>query len=125
MGLDTSHGCWHGSYSSFSYFRDRIAHAAKERLDYVPDYNGHPARAYQGWWDDDHPWGNALDVFFIHSDCDGYIFPQDADDLADALETLVDAIDDDGSDWSDRTRLSEFIAGLRAAHDAGEIVVFH
>src|SRR5574340_314672 len=28
MGLDTTHGCWHGAYSAFSRWRNTIAEAA-------------------------------------------------------------------------------------------------
>lgn len=120
MGLDTSHDCWHGSYSGFSAFRDVCATAAQEVFGYWPSYVDHPARAYQGWWDADHPYEHILDVFFVHSDCDGYIFPNDIEDLIPALEQLGPKID---PDW--RERLDEFIAGLRRASLDWEIVVYH
>lgn len=28
MGLDTSHGCWHGAYSAFNRWRDKLAEIA-------------------------------------------------------------------------------------------------
>ena len=128
MGLDTTHDCWSGPYSAFKRFRDDVAAAALEHCGYVPNYEDHPLRAYQGWWDDDHPYTDILDVFFVHSDCDGYIFPHHAEPLADALEVLVGYM----SDANDRVgyptprdRLRDFIFGLRKAADEWEIVRFH
>lgn len=136
MGLDTSHNCWHGSYSGFSRFRDAVAEAAKTHYDYTPNYEGHPMRAFLGWWDNDwhgtkddpssHFYGDILDVFFIHSDCDGFIFPQQAEALADRLAPLVDHLSDEGDKgYTMRDRLRQFIDGLRKAADEYEIVDFH
>lgn len=135
MGLDTSHNCWHGSYGGFKMFRDEVAVAAKVHYGYKPDYKGHPMRAFLGWWDNDwdgtagdpssHFYGDILDVFFVHSDCDGYIFPMQARPLADALDALVGYMVEDDPNWSPRSRLRQFVAGLRAAADEYEIVTFH
>lgn len=121
MGLDTTHNCWHGSYSGFSSFRAAVAEAAKEQYGYEPDYHldAHPGRAYQGWWDNDHPYGDALDVLFIHSDCDGYIFPDHGRELALRLEPLVPLV----GEWGER--LQEFITGLIDAAEEWEVVGFH
>lgn len=126
MGLDTTHDCWHGSYGGFKDFRDEVAAAARQVKDYVPRYNNRPLRAFYGWWDDDHPFDHILDVFFVHSDCEGYIFPQHAGPLADALEELVESVPSDEADdrWSWQNRLRQFIAGLRSAADEWQIVEF-
>lgn len=120
MGLDTTHDCWHGSYGSFKAFRDAVADAAMEVYGYKPDYEEHPSRAFYGWWDEDHPYSNVLDVFFVHSDCEGFIFPYDAQDLFPALTRLL-AVMDEG--WM--RHLAQFIVGLKQAVDAWEIVEFH
>lgn len=133
MGLDTTHNCWHGPYSSFKQFREAVAEAALEHYGYTPNYDGHPHRAYQGWWDHPemekldprdvhHYWDDPLDVFFIHSDCDGYIFPQDAGPLSDRLDALVGYLDDGPFGW--RPILVQFIAGLRIAEEFWEVVSF-
>lgn len=134
MGLDTSHNCWHGPYSAFKRFREAVADAAKEHRGYEPSYDGHPFRAFMGWWDfshdyerepDHHPYADPLDVFFVHSDCDGWIFPGDADVLADNLEPLLGYMSTDELDWAvHRDRLREFIEGLRSARDNWEPVAF-
>ena len=135
MGLDTSHDCWHGPYSAFARFRDAVAVVAKEHYGYEPDYDAHPLRAYSGWWDfeltdgrrdpDHHGYVDPLDVFFIHSDCDGWIFPHDGRKLADRLDPLVGYLDDEDKGWpTDRALLRRFIAGLRLAAENWEIVEF-
>jgi hypothetical protein len=127
MGLDTTHDCWHGPYSSFKRFRAEVADAAWRAFKYRPDYEAHPARAFQGWWDDDHPYRDVLDVFFIHSDCDGYIFPQHLDDLVRRLDDLIPWMSDRGpyEFASPREELEQFIRGLRKALDEWDIVQFH
>lgn len=132
MGLDTSHGCWHGPYSAFKAFRDQVKIAAKEHYDYEPNYDGHPPRAFMGWWDpqmdpEGHSYEHILDVFFVHSDCEGWIFPQDAGLLADALDALVGYMPEtDGLAWStDRQRLRDFVTGLREAAEEWMPVRFH
>lgn len=137
MGLDTSHNCWHGSYGSFKRFRGLVAEAAKEHYGYEPDYDAHPFRAYMGWWDfehehqresDWHPLTEPLDGFFIHSDCDGWIFPHHAGLIADRLEPLVGYLDDGEPAFgqgSPRAVLRQFIAGLREAWENGDVVGFH
>ncbi len=122
MGLDTSHNCWHGSYSGFSTFRDVLGEAAARVKGYSPDYSAHPRRAFYGWWDADHNYSDILDVLFVHSDCEGYIFPEHATALADALEELAPHVK--GNDYVSG-HLTEFIAGLRLAGDEWEIVEFH
>lgn len=126
MGLDTTHACWHGSYSGFKVFRDAVARAAEIANGYVPDYENHPNRAVMGWWDNDHPYGDVLDVFFVHSDCEGYIFPRDANKLIPALTALLPHVEGDyypGVTY--QSKLTTFIAGLQAAADEWQIVEFH
>ena len=127
MGLDTTHDCWHGPYSSFKRFRDEVAVAAAEHYGYVPVYEG-PSRVYYGWWDDDHPYSHILDVFFLHSDCGGWIFPRDAGSLADALDPLIGYLADEPNMHrihSSREKLRAFVAGLRSAAEEWQIVGFH
>lgn len=128
MGLDTTHNCWHGPYSAFGRFRAAVGEAAKDVFGYVPDYGAHPARAFQGWWDDDHTYTDVLDVFFVHSDCDGYIFPQQAEPLAKRLRQLVEHVPDDdcpeNPQFSTRARLTRFVFGLLDAVDTWQIVEF-
>lgn len=123
MGLDTTHNCWHGAYSLFEKFRGAVAVAAHEKYGYTPDYQAHPHRAFMGWWDRDHDYTDILDVFFVHSDCDGYIFPQHADELATKLRGLLPLLDGEGP-WSPRVLLQQFINGLLEAANQWQIIEF-
>lgn len=68
MGLDTSHGCWHGSYGSFDHFRTALAAAI-----------GIDLHDMQGFVEDGlcTPWMDPADeplVYLLdHSDCEGEI----------------------------------------------------
>lgn len=131
MGLDVSHNCWQGPYPDFAKFREAVAAAARAHYHYEPDYEKHPRRAFLGWWDNrfpvstgGHRYTDALDVFFIHADDEGWIFPQDAGVLADRLEPLIDLLDVDDEAGSPRRQLQQFIAGLRDAYELYEVVEF-
>lgn len=126
VGLRVSHGCFEGGYGGFARFREAVAAAAKEHYGYEPNYEEHQLlRTYQGWWDDEHPWSHPLDVLFIHSDCDGWIFPHDAKELADALEPLIDYLPKDKyASFTNRAALRGFVEGLRKAADKWEVVTF-
>ena len=131
MGLDVSHNCWQGPYPDFAKFREAVAAVAKAYYGYEPEYDAHPPRAFLGWWDNrfptatgGHRYTDALDVFFIHSDSEGWIFPQDAGALAARLEPLLDHLGDDQRPASPRKWLEQFIAGLREASELYEVVEF-
>lgn len=127
MGLDTSHGCWHGSYSAFRAWRKDIAQVAGYK---IADDGGRPNyqlpwemfedKNYQGEWDSP-PGDDPLVYLLAHSDCDGVIHPQHGVHIAARLEQLLPLLDDD---WT-RERTERFIAGLREAAAAGEDVDFH
>lgn len=139
MGLDTTHDCWHGPYSSFYAFREAVAAAAKSLYDYTPSYQERPERAYFGWWDNAYvPRGSGpgyyndpLDIFFVHSDCEGYIFPHDAQELIGRLEGILDHLKEEskGVPTYERIhwvidRLARFIDGLNDAVKKWQIVEF-
>lgn len=141
MGLEVSHDCWSGSYSSFSGWRHEIAMAAGYQVLTVK-YNDCPARDcimldwghtedknYMGEWDETP--ADPLHVLFVHCDCEGVIHPEQAGPLADALErllpSLVESSQRNGVIFPNvfRVRQTEkFISGLRSAVAAGEIVEF-
>lgn len=141
MGLDTSHDCWHGAYSAFSRWRQEVAKAAGYYVVPVtwPDM-GYPVdtvmlewhryeeKNYHGEWDE-LP-SDPLLLLIVHSDCDGEIKPEHAPLLADRLEEILPELSDEGfghiaarGGYAEATR--KFIAGLRAAAEAGEPVDFH
>lgn len=128
MGLDTSHGCWHGSYTIFGEWRRVLERTVNEQM----DKEDHGLPAYSGLSDpgDEYDWADPLTFLFLHSDCDGYLPTWICAPLADALERVLrflPALDSETGerlDWV-RRRAEPFIAGLRAAAAAGENVDFH
>ncbi len=119
MGLDTSHDCWHGSYSSFSRFREKICEAAGlGKLDDYQSYGGDKL------WPDD-----PIVILLNHSDCDGEIWWQDCKPLADSMEALLPRLAANDSPgmpcFTTRNNAKQFIEGLRMAHISKENVEFH
>jgi hypothetical protein len=117
MGLDVSHGCWHGAYSAFMRWRISVARAAgiplglmegfcKWTLDGGEDEIDHLDKL--GWnetgvairdvvhatigctpilWSVLKP--DPLHVLLNHSDCDGEIAASDCGPVADRLTELL------------------------------------
>ena len=135
MGLDTTHDCWHGPYSSFSRWRNALASAAgyevlpvKDDIGMVfdtvqIDWDGIAARnpnVYEGVWVE--PPADPLLIVIVHSDCDGRIYPHDAANLVNRLEELLPKLNDIDSV---KFKTEKFIAGLHKAVEANEPVEFH
>jgi len=124
MGLDTTHDCWSGAYSSFNRWRTKLAEVA-----------GFGAlREYEGFTDNGKPWpkDDPLTILLHHSDCEGSIKWEDCSALADALEGLMPALNRDAaSDGyggvfdTHAQKAQKFIDGLRKAHELKEDVEFH
>lgn len=151
MGLDTSHGCWHGAYSAFMTWRRELAKAAGlPPLDlmegfYVPlGAKGGLPTLYYGFrnegdnyledldsrlpisWNCLKP--NPLHILLNHSDCDGELSWEDCSAIAASLEELLPKLpkgDCPGhiGNWKDKTKT--FIDGLRDAYSKQENVNFH
>lgn len=127
MGLNTSHDCWHGPYSSFMRFRERLWQLARpegvhielmETVQYMgPDKKENNIVDILG---EDNP----LVILFCHSDCDGEIQAADCEPLADAMEKLLEKMPPRATYDDYRPATERFIAGLRRAAAAGEDVVF-
>ena len=153
MGLDTSHGCWHGAYGEFHRWRCKLAEVAG-----LP-----PLELMEGFFsarDDDilgNPFAysmreevighysiqrivarlpikwsvlkrNPLHRLLTHSDCDGRIAWRYCLPIAKELEKLLPLLpNEDGgghiSNWRDKTQ--RFIDGLRDAANKKEAVRFH
>ena len=138
MGLDTTHDCWHGSYMAFGRWRNELARVAGYTVGTL---------SYKDGWKNEVPlvdWGHLatdetlagkwpetpddpLIVLIVHSDCDGCIYPEQAQALADRLEELLPLLprEDGGGhigNWQDKTQ--HFITGLRKAFADYEAVEF-
>lgn len=143
MGLDTTHDCWHGSYSSFYRWRREIAKAAKLPPLILMEGFCHPsairAQFNSGALTEDYmrdlhvlasddlpiPWDyyekDPLCILFRHSDCDGSIEWKDCERVADRLSEVVPNLK--SKDAAATT--IQFIRGLRQAFRAKENVEFH
>lgn len=110
MGLDTTHGCFRGSYSGFQRLRKSIARAcggAYGPFDEEYDATFLAAIRKEGNIPDHSKWyyetkvvpveyREGMDIFLCHSDCDGKIVPEDAVKIAVFLRwvaPLVEATD--------------------------------
>ena len=135
MGLDTSHDCWHGPYSSFSAWRNKLGVMAGYELathkrpygDLVTikvDWDELPEDAVDGVWPETPE--DPLMVLLAHSDCDGKIYPPQLMPLADRLGELYKQLPDEPGDFDNMKYLTRrFISGLQLAAALDEPVEFH
>lgn len=136
MGLDTSHDCWHGSYSGFGEWRTAIARAAGRPVGPTRYGEGYivepdqPEDRFYGWWGWFKVPDDPLDVLLVHSDCEGFIFWWQTEPLADRLEALdlSDAfVGKERGYYPDgwvAERRDQFVKGLRYAAERRENVEF-
>lgn len=146
MGLNTSHSCWDGSYSSFYRWRMYIAKLANIPLPFMEGFcdlktrnisdktldeqlsriTGTPGtQDFSSFlpikWEALHP--SPLHLLINHSDCDGSIPHLEALGIAVELEILLPEIEKDNQDiYAHQTR--RWINGLRQAHSLMEDVIF-
>lgn len=132
MGLDTTHDCWSGGYSSFNIWRDKLAEVAGYEM--IVD-EGKPAPKID--WEVITPgnlngdWERApedpLLILIAHYDCQGFIRAEYTKPLADRMAQLLPLLPDDEGPghigyWKEKTQ--RFIEGLLSAHEANEDVEF-
>ena len=128
MGLDTSHDCWSGPYSSFNRWRTIVAQAAGITLECMEGFGG-------GWSEDSTPgtikWESLppspLHLLLNHSDCDGHLRWEDCAAIADALEVLLPRLPEckPAGPFTPKDLALRWIKGLRAAAKAKENIEFH
>jgi len=144
MGLDLSHECWHGAYSAFGRWREKLAEVAGYAVWNVAKAESNSAYQYfcretiiidwghitddnlQGHWEKipDDP----LMLIIAHSDCGGLIHWEHCERLAGRLKELLPGLPEGHGtghigNWRDTT--STFIDGLLLAHSQKEDVYFH
>jgi len=122
MGLNTTHGCWDGGYSSFNSFREALAEASGFDLSLMEGFTNN---------DDGIPWStmphSPLHLFLNHSDCEGTLHWQDCEAIANDMEALIPKLPQGaGVDFSEdcTEKTLAFIKGLRLAAANKEDVVF-
>ena len=116
MGLDTTHGCFNGSYNGFDVWRKEICRLAGIEFDCKPR-NRSTAELNGDWAETP---DDILYVLIDHSDCDGHIPAQHCALLADRLVGLLPH----AYTLRDKKNTSQFVKGLRAAAAKGEEVHF-
>ena len=134
MGLDTSHGCFHGPYSQFMTWRswinlfvlyDRAANGDNLARD-VSNMGACREAVIKAWdlglYDDQTV---PINVLMRHSDCDGEIPAEVCGPLADALQDIAHKrMTERGTYDMMRPATMRFIAGLRLAASNNEPVRF-
>lgn len=148
MGLDCSHGAFHGAYSAFNRLRQIVCWAAggsfPPHLVHNPDGTlGKDEKGDTLWnmalddsliyFGQDIDIGSGLYLFLTHSDCDGEISPEMCAKVADDLEKLLPKIasipNQGGGHIAARGGFAEvirkFIAGCREAASKGEYLKFY
>lgn len=154
MGLDTTHDAWHGAYSAFMRWREKVAELAGlpplqlmegfyQPIQGGAEYGGLPTMFCNGYqrdsdtlkrldallpikWDCLKP--SPLHELLFHSDCDGEIPAASCGPIAVELQKLIPLMpqgDGGGHIGNWRDKTQQFIDGLLAAAAAGEPVGFH
>lgn len=154
MGLDTSHGCWHGAYSAFNRWRIQIAKCAgfpplmlmegfygaeNKNAFSNPFYLQYEADKNSGFISEGSVWNclpiswdyfskDPLSELLHHSDCDGEIAWELCEGIANRLEEVLPKLpqgEAGGHIGNWRDKTQQFIDGLRLAHKQQEDVDFH
>ena len=137
MGLDCSHGAWHGAYSAFNRFRAAVCRAVggswpPHRVG--AEIEGEPCTNQGRWYVPEavtrEVWP-GLYLFLCHEDCEGSLTPEECRLVADDLEKLLPELHKMGADVGHLARVGGpdgaarlFIAGCRAAHSRNEPLEF-
>jgi len=112
MGLDTTHNCWHGPYSSFNKFRKAIAKYAGVDLDEMIGFGGNKSFSLIT-----HDIVPLLD----HSDCDGEISVEDAKRIVSGLNLIIPNINEEYI----KADAIQFRDGCLEAILKNEVIEFH
>ena len=134
MGLDVSHDAWHGAYSAFTRWRNRLAEAAGYEIAKIEgggppliliDWGHIVEKNYYGEWDSTPI--DPLILLIAHSDCDGMLTPEHASLVADRLTELLPLLPDEpeaGHIRNMRAKTQQFIDGCLLAAANGEQLEF-
>lgn len=153
MGLDTTHGAWHGGYGSFHNWRTWLAEQIGIPLELMENFyddNGtnNPfaildCRFTKGdelemsgirrlkkilplKWSAFRP--SALHTLLNHSDCDGEIIWEDCGEIAKELKELLEQVKNDNEERGDYSemyiRTERFIKGCELAFSKKENIEF-
>ena len=117
MGLNTTHGCYDGPYSSFNDLRRWIALQIFIDLDKMEGFD--EDNKGSSWNAILHPITPLLD----HSDCDGELTPDECRSIIEGAQMILHKIDP--ADWKEmEVLLKTFSNGCNKAIEKGETVYF-
>ena len=114
MGLDVSHDCWHGPYSSFARFREQLANCIGTNLN---NYEGYGGTVKFSTLQHD------LEPLLNHSDCDGTLSPDECERIIKGLNSILPNVPPECEDL--KKSIVQFRDGCQSAVDADEDVYFH
>lgn len=130
MGLDVSHGCWHGAYSAFHRLRIQILATVTGKRVNVWDFDKYVELVEES------PMREPLREFLLHSDSKGPIERASQIPMADTLDVVADAMESELSTIEDEgaghiaaaggyvAAVRTFASGLRLAYEKNETVEF-
>lgn len=119
MGLDTSHNCWHGSYSSFNKFRYSLGRQIGVNLD---EYNGYGKGEIKELTSIKHD----LLPLFNHSDCEGELTVKESEQIVKGLNSVLENFNEEfGLPYDFKNKIIQFRDGCLDAISKNEIIDFH
>lgn len=122
MGLDTSHNCYHGSYSGFNNFRYWLASKININLDEYEGYRGSGTKDLDTLID--------IDIYplLIHSDCEGILTVDESKQIVKGLYEILEKLDDNDITFIEtyyKSDLIDFIDGCNDAISKNENIEFN
>lgn len=119
MGLDTTHNCFHGAYSSFNRFRYSLAAQIGVDLD---EYNGYSKSGTKNLEDIDH----GIMPLLNHSDCEGRLKVSESRKIVEGLNAILGNFNNEiKSDYDFKDRIIQFRDGCIEAISKREMIKFH
>jgi hypothetical protein len=119
MGLDTSHNCWHGPYSSFNRFRKSLATQIGIDLD---EYIGYGEKGTKDLTTIEHD----IQPLLNHSDCDGKLTVKEARQIAKGLNNILENFNDKiQADYNFKENIIQFRDGCLDAVSKKQKIDFH
>lgn len=119
MGLDTTHNCFHGPYSTFMRFRRSLADQIGINLDDYVEYDRE--KGTKSLVDLDHP----LQPLFNHSDCEGELSVKESKQIVEGLNSVIDQFDKSKpQDFDFLNRVIQFRDGCLEAIQKKEKIIF-
>lgn len=119
MGLDTSHNCWHGLYSSFNRFRYTLAAQIGIDLDEYIGYNEKGTKHLDSI-------KHGIEPLLNHSDCEGKLKITECRTVLNGLNLIIEKMIHEGKEpyYNFRSEVEQFAKGLREAIEKREQVKF-